>query len=115
MFGSLLHIADIFFGTLIKTIQMMLGMIAYRMTFFQNAAEQFGIPDHIFAHTEERSGCSMFGQAVEHEGSGFRLRPVIEGEVNGTLAGRQAPDCFRINPPQPKGRMNQIPHRANYG
>ena len=94
---------DVGSGPVFERPQMVVRVVAHLMAFGHNAVVEFRMLSHILAHHEESCFHAVMIERVENEGRGFGNGAVVEGEVNGLLAGVHSPRGLWVEPSQPFG------------
>ena len=99
---SFLRIAHIRLGEMPQSSEMIVGVVAHLMPFFDDLPEQLGVFPHIVAHHEKGGMGIKLTQSPEDKGCGLGDRTIIEGQVDGMFMPVHPPPCLGKHPTQPE-------------
>ena len=79
--GAFLYIFEVSFVGRFPAIEVIVGMISYRMTILKNLPVNFRMFAHIFADTKKSGFCFVTSQDFEYPGREFGNWTVVKSEV----------------------------------
>jgi len=91
------YIPEIIFICCLPPVHMIVSMVTHSMTLCPDAFENFRILRYIFPNAEESCLRIISFQLLQHKWRGYRMRTVIETQVDFFFAGGEIPDTGRIN------------------
>ena len=95
---GLLNIVAILFDGMAYATDVIVGVVAYLMTFIQNPFEELWILTHIIAYTEEGSFNTFIAQDVEDKWRGLGDGTVVERQIDCVFVTVHSPQGIRIKP-----------------
>jgi hypothetical protein len=95
---SLLYVITILLNGMCQTLYMIVGVVAYLMTFIQNPFEELWILTHIIAYTEEGSFNTFIAQDVEDKWRSLGDGTVVERQIDCVFVTVHSPQSIRIKP-----------------
>ncbi len=108
VFAGFEDILNILVCTRLPAVHMIMGMIAGAMPRFQDLLINTGVLHHIFPDAEKRATGIVFFQLFEDKRRGFRVGPVVEGEIYRVICRRQIPDAAFVQSFQDAGCFGKI-------
>ncbi len=95
---GLVNIGHVALGTLLKSLQMIMSMVAYAMTALYYHLILIRMLAYIVTHHKKSGFNLVFIQNIEHPRGNLRNGTVIESEIYGPFRCIHPPACTRVHP-----------------
>ena len=92
---------DVGYRPVLEGSQVVIGVVAYLVTFGLDALIELRVFIDIIAHHEESGFNVKLPEGVENKRCGLGNGAVVEGQIDGLHRRIHSPHCFRKNPAQP--------------
>ena len=100
-----LNVVAVFLDGVSEPDHVVMSVVAYLVTFIDDALIELGMLAHVVTHHEECGLDTERFESIEDEGGSLGNGTVVEGQIDSLLVTIHSPIGFRIKPPQVYGGL----------